>query len=56
MICVISDEYDYDMFKFMVDNNIEMFKIDITEDNLEEMTISEYTLYKEIAIEEKCHI
>lgn len=48
MICVISDKYDDHMVKFMEDNNITMFKIDIIEDDIRTMTITEYNtkIYK----------
>lgn len=50
MICVISDEFDEDMVKFMIDNSINMFKIDITDDNLDEMTITEYRSFDDIEV------
>ena len=56
MICVISDEYDQHMVKFMEDNNIEMFKINIENDDLDNMTILEYNskLYEEEEMQDTC--
>ena len=42
MVCVISDKFDGHMVKYMMDNDIPMFKINIENDNLENMTIVEY--------------
>lgn len=55
MICVISDEFDYDMVRFMTDNNIEMLKINIKDDDLESMTLTEYSLvsYEKEEIQDK---
>lgn len=51
-ICVISDEYDKHMVDFMVENEITMFKIDIKDNDLSTMTISEYIPVKNIEEEE----
>lgn len=58
MICVISDEFNQHMVKFMEDNNIEMFKINISDDNLETMTIKEYNSisFEEEEIKDVCLI
>lgn len=53
MICVISDEFDSHMVDFMVENNISMFKIDIEENDLSTLTISEYDTYSYNNIKEK---
>lgn len=58
MICVISDEFNHHMVQFMENNNIEMFKINIEDDNLETMTITEYNsfVYHQEDMKELCPI
>ena len=45
MICVISDEFDSHMVDFMVEHDITMFKIDVEDNDLSTMKISEYNPY-----------
>lgn len=47
LICVLSDEYDEDMVKFMQDNSIIMYKYFIKEKDIETLTIEEFK-YKDI--------
>ena len=42
MICVLSDDYDIDMVKFMEDNAIIMYKYEIEDDDISTLTIKEY--------------
>lgn len=45
-IMVISDEFDYEMVKFMEDNNIMMFKYSIENEDLSTFKIEEYNMNK----------
>lgn len=42
MIMVISDEFDYEMVKFMEYNNVIMYKINIKDDDLNTLSLEEY--------------
>lgn len=44
MICVISDEFDHHMVRFMEQHNIPMFKINMKDEDLDTLTLSEYSL------------
>ena len=50
-IMVISDEFDYEMVKFMEDNNIMMYKYSIEDEDLSTFKIEEYNM-KNIELEE----
>lgn len=50
-IMVISDEFDYEMVKFMEDNNIIMYKYSIEDEDLSTFKIEEYSM-KNIELEE----
>lgn len=50
-IMVISDEFDYEMVKFMEDNNIMMYKYTFENDDLSTFKIEEYNMRK-IELEE----
>lgn len=53
MICVISDEFDSHMVEFMVENNITMFKINIENEDIETLSISEYDPFSYDYIKDK---
>jgi hypothetical protein len=42
VICVLSDDYDIDMVKFMEDNSIVMYKYSIEDDDISTLSIEEY--------------
>lgn len=42
VICVLSDDYDIDMVKFMEDNSIVMYKYSIEDDDISTLFIEEY--------------
>lgn len=50
-IMVISDEFDYEMVKFMEDNNIIMYKYSIEDEDLSTFKIEEHSM-KNIELEE----
>ena len=50
-IMVISDEFDYEMVKFMEDNNIIMYKYSIEDEDLSTFKIEEYSM-RNIELEE----
>lgn len=50
-IMVISDEFDYEMVKFMEDNNIMMYKYTFENDDLSTFKIEEYNM-RNIELEE----
>lgn len=50
-IMVISDEFDYEMVKFMEDNNIMMYKYTFENDDLSTFRIEEYNM-RNIELEE----
>lgn len=50
-IMVISDEFDYEMVKFMEDNNIIMYKYSIEDEDLSTFKIEEYNM-RNIELEE----
>lgn len=52
IICVLSDEFDDDMVKFMQDNSIIMYKYMIKEKDIKTLTIEEFK-YKEIDMGDK---
>lgn len=41
-VCVISDRFDPDMTKYMIDHDIKMFKINIVDDDIDTLTLTEY--------------
>lgn len=41
-ICVISDRFEPTMTKFMIDNNIPMYKINIIDDDIDTLTLEYY--------------
>lgn len=41
-ICVISDKFEPTMTKFMIENDIKMFKINIENDDIDSLTLTEY--------------
>lgn len=41
-ISVISDDYDFDMVKFFIENDVLMYKFSIKDDNLETLVVEEY--------------
>lgn len=43
VICVISDNFDDTMVQFMEENNIYMYKINIQDDDINTLTLEEYT-------------
>jgi hypothetical protein len=57
MICVLSDEYDLDMVKFMEDNSIIMYKYEIEDNDIETLSIKEYNsnLFELEEIGDKCY-
>lgn len=42
VICVLSDDYDADMVKFMNDNSVVMYKYEIKDDDITTLSIKEY--------------
>lgn len=42
MICVISDRYDEHMVKFMRDHNVHMYLIEMEDEDLDTLTLTEY--------------
>lgn len=49
VVCTISDEYDFHMAKFFDEKGVIMYKINMKDEDLETMTIEEYSLaHKEI--------
>lgn len=44
VVSVISDDFDYDMIKFFLENNVFMYKFSIEDDNLETLTLEEYNV------------
>ena len=57
MICVLSDDYDSDMVKFMEDHSIVMYKYEIEDDDITTLSIKEYNS-KVLELEEigdKCY-
>lgn len=44
VISVISDDFDYDMVKFFLDNNVYMYKFSIKDDDLNTLTLEEYNI------------
>lgn len=51
VICVLSDEFDEDMVKFMEDNSIIMYKYEIDDDDISTLSIKEYNS-KQLELEE----